>query len=63
MPEKSNSDDAAMGERGTLRIRVLDWDYPMIYGTDRDYPPIYGLTWKPHKHIDFRFDDTHPLAA
>jgi phosphatidylserine/phosphatidylglycerophosphate/cardiolipin synthase-like enzyme len=50
-------------KRSELRIRVLDWDYPMIYGTDRDYPPIYGLTWKPHKHIDFRFDDTHPLAG
>ena len=46
-----------------LRIRVLDWDYPMLYGTDRDFPPIYGLTWKPHRHIDFRFDATDPLAS
>jgi phosphatidylserine/phosphatidylglycerophosphate/cardiolipin synthase-like enzyme/uncharacterized membrane protein YdjX (TVP38/TMEM64 family) len=52
-----------VAKQSALRIRVLDWDYPMIYGTDRDYPPIYGLTWKPHKHIDFRFDDTHPLAG
>jgi len=46
-----------------LRIRVLDWDYPMLYGTDRDFPPIYGITWKPHRHIDFRFDSTDPLAS
>jgi len=30
-------------KRSDLRIRVLDWDYPMIYGTDRDYPPILYL--------------------
>src|SRR5512140_924243 len=46
-----------------LRIRILDWDYPMIFGTDREFPPIYGLDWKPHRHIDFRFDDTHPTAG
>jgi phosphatidylserine/phosphatidylglycerophosphate/cardiolipin synthase-like enzyme/uncharacterized membrane protein YdjX (TVP38/TMEM64 family) len=46
-----------------LRIRILDWDYPMVYGTDREFPPIYGLAWKPHPRIDFRFDDTHPLAG
>lgn len=46
-----------------LRIRVLDWDYPMIFGTDREFPPIYGVDWKPHRHIDFRFDDTHPTAG
>lgn len=46
-----------------LRIRILDWDYPMLFGTDREFPPIYGLEWKPHRHVDFRFDDTHPLAG
>ncbi|HET9580580.1 MAG TPA: VTT domain-containing protein [Usitatibacter sp.] len=46
-----------------LHIRILDWDYPMLFGTDREFPPIYGLEWKPHRHIDFRFDDTHPLAG
>lgn len=46
-----------------LRIRILDWDFPMVYGTDREYSPIFGLQWKPHRHIQFRFDDTHPLAG
>jgi len=46
-----------------LRIRILDWDYPMVFGTDREFPPIYGLEWKPHRQIDFRFDDTHPTAG
>ena len=46
-----------------LRIRILDWDYPMVFGTDREIPPTLGLAWKPHGHIDFRFDDTHPVAG
>ena len=46
-----------------LRVRILDWDFPMAYGTDREYSPIFGLNWKPHRHIKFRFDDTHPLAG
>ena len=50
-------------EKPRLRIRILDWDFPMVYGTDREYSPIFGLTWKHHKHIDFRFDDTHPVGG
>ncbi|HEX5129905.1 MAG TPA: hypothetical protein VFV90_09170, partial [Usitatibacter sp.] len=46
-----------------LRIDILDWDFPMVYGTDREYSPIFGLNWKPHRHVRFRFDDTHPLAG
>jgi len=28
--------------RPGLQIRILDWDYPMLFGTDREFPPIYG---------------------
>jgi phosphatidylserine/phosphatidylglycerophosphate/cardiolipin synthase-like enzyme/uncharacterized membrane protein YdjX (TVP38/TMEM64 family) len=49
--------------RRKLRIHVLDWDYPMIFGHSREFTPIYGLTWKPHRHIEFRFDDSHPVAG
>ena len=46
-----------------LRIYILDWDFPVVYGTDREYSPIFGFEWKPHRHIRFQFDDTHPLAG
>src|SRR5438445_3035608 len=46
-----------------LRIRILDWDFPLVYGKDRELPPTYGVTWTPHRRIEFRFDDTHPLAG
>ena len=49
--------------RRRLRIYVLDWDYPMIFGTEREFAPLYGLSWKRHRRVHFRFDDTHPLAG
>jgi phosphatidylserine/phosphatidylglycerophosphate/cardiolipin synthase-like enzyme/uncharacterized membrane protein YdjX (TVP38/TMEM64 family) len=49
--------------RRRLRIHVLDWDYPMIFGHDRELPPLYGLGWKPHRRVDFQFDDSHPVAG
>ena len=52
----------ARGNR-KLRIRILDWDFPVVYGTDREAAPGSRGGWKPHRRIDFRFDDTHPVAG
>ncbi|HEX3057799.1 MAG TPA: VTT domain-containing protein [Usitatibacter sp.] len=46
-----------------LQVKILDWDYPMVFGIDREIPPTVGLAWRPHRRIDFRFDDTHPVAG
>jgi phospholipase D1/2 len=46
-----------------LQVRVLDWDYPMVFGADREFPPLYGLSWHPHRRVHLRYDDTHPLAG
>lgn len=46
-----------------LRIHILDWDFPYVYGIDRETPPGEGNTWKPHRHIDFQLDDTHPVGG
>ncbi len=54
--------DLARRRRG-LQIHVLDWDYPMIFGTDREFPPVYGMSWKPHKRVHFRYDGTHPTGG
>ncbi len=35
----------------------------MIFGRDREFPPIYGIAWTPHRHVDIRYDDTHPMAG
>ncbi len=55
--------DALAAAKRRLRIRILDWDFPIVYGRDRELPHTTGLAWKPHRRIDFRFDDTHPLAG
>src|SRR5437868_9985354 len=43
-----------------LRIRILDWDFPLVYGKDRELPPpTYGVTWRSEEHtseLQSRFD-------
>ena len=61
----------AMGEflnglahrRRRLAIRVLDWDYPMVFGTDREFPPVYGMDWRPHRRVQLRYDATNATGA
>ena len=49
--------------RRGLHIRILNWDYPMVFGTDREFPPLYGFGWKPAHRVHLRYDDSHPLAG
>ncbi len=46
-----------------LRVHILDWDFPAVFGTDREPAPGSRGAWKPHRRIDFRYDDTHPVAG
>src|SRR5690606_6098510 len=46
-----------------LRIYILIWDYPLIFGTDRETRPIYGLGWKPRRRVHLRYDNTHPVGG
>jgi phosphatidylserine/phosphatidylglycerophosphate/cardiolipin synthase-like enzyme/uncharacterized membrane protein YdjX (TVP38/TMEM64 family) len=49
--------------RRGLRIRILDWDFPMVFGINREFPPVYGTGWKMHRRIDLRYDNTHPTIG
>jgi phospholipase D1/2 len=49
--------------RRRLRIHILDWDFPMVYGTDREFPPLFGAGWKPHRRVEMCFDNTHPTIG
>lgn len=49
--------------RRGLHIRVLDWDFPMVFGLDREFPPLYGTGWRRHRRVDMRYDNTHPPAG
>lgn len=47
----------------SLQIRILNWDYPMAFGTDREFRPLYGFGWTPARRVHLRYDDTHPFAG
>src|SRR5580765_3226717 len=49
--------------RRGLHINVLNWDYPIVFGTDREIPPLYGFGWTPHRRVHLRYDDTPPVAG
>ena len=49
--------------RHSLHVHVLNWDYPMVFGTDREFPPLYGFGWRPARRVHLRYDDTHPVAG
>src|SRR5258708_11433594 len=48
--------------RSSLHVHVLNWDYPMVFGTDREFPPLYGFGWTPARRVHLRSDDTHPVG-
>ncbi len=49
--------------RRRLKIHILDWDFPMVYGADREFPPLFGLGWKHRRRIRLHFDSSLPLGA
>ncbi|HYD55559.1 MAG TPA: phospholipase D-like domain-containing protein, partial [Burkholderiales bacterium] len=46
--------------RRGLRIHVLIWDFPMVFGAAREWPPIFGFGWRAHRRVKVRYDNTHP---
>lgn len=46
-----------------LDIHVLNWDFSVIYATDREWLPVYKLDWKTHQRLHFHLDDQHPVGA
>jgi len=55
--------DFLVKRKRSLKIHILDWDFPMIYAMDREIPPIFGLGWQPRRHIHLRFDRNFPTGG
>jgi phosphatidylserine/phosphatidylglycerophosphate/cardiolipin synthase-like enzyme/uncharacterized membrane protein YdjX (TVP38/TMEM64 family) len=55
--------NALVRRRRRLRVYLLIWDYPLIFGTDRELRPIYGLGWRPRRRVHLRYDNTHPVGG
>ena len=53
--------------RRGLRIRILIWDFPSIFGVQREFPFFYGTAvpgaWQPHRRIQVRFDSSHRFGG
>jgi phosphatidylserine/phosphatidylglycerophosphate/cardiolipin synthase-like enzyme/uncharacterized membrane protein YdjX (TVP38/TMEM64 family) len=55
--------NALVRRRRSLRIYILNWDYPLLFATDRETRPLYGLNWTPARHVRLRYDNTQPVGA
>jgi len=55
--------DSLASRREQLHIHVLDWDFAMIFATDREWLPSYKLDWTTHKRLHFSLDSHYPTGA
>ena len=55
--------DSLVRRSDALEIRVLDWDFAMLYALDREVLPIYSFGWRTHPRMHFHLDDCHPPGA
>ncbi|HJT50576.1 MAG TPA: VTT domain-containing protein [Nitrosospira sp.] len=46
-----------------LHIHVLDWDFVMLFASDREWLPLYKQRWNGHRRLHFHLDDQHPTGA
>ncbi|WP_322107359.1 VTT domain-containing protein [Paraburkholderia sp. J41] len=54
---------AAVAARHAVRVRILAWDFAMLYAFEREWLPAFKLGWNSGKRIGFRLDGAHPPGA
>ncbi len=55
--------DEIARRRPALQIRILSWDFSMIYAMEREFFPTYKLRWTSHERVRFCLDGEHPVGA
>ncbi|MEX0959430.1 MAG: VTT domain-containing protein [Burkholderiales bacterium] len=55
--------DAVLERRRNLHVRVLSWDFAMIYALEREWLPVFRLEWNSHRRMHFLLDDKHPFGG
>ncbi|NGX17320.1 VTT domain-containing protein [Wenzhouxiangella sp. XN24] len=64
LPEELGDFFNALARRHrSLCIRLLDWDFAMLYATDRELLPRFKLGWQTHRRVRFELDGAHPVGA
>ena len=46
-----------------LKIRLLVWDYSVMYAAEREILPSFQIGWRTPANVDFRLDDRLPVGA
>lgn len=54
---------ALVQRKRSLRVYILDWDFAMLYQTDRELLPAHALGWRKHRRLRFQFDGEHPVGG
>lgn len=54
---------ALLERRRELRVRVLDWDYPVFFAQERESRLRTLTCWPSNERFELRYDDAHPPGA
>lgn len=55
--------NAVVKEKRHLHVRILTWDFAMIYALEREWLPLFKLNWRTHRRIAFRMHNRLPVGA
>lgn len=55
--------NALAKRRRSLCIRLLNWDFAMLYAADREMLPRFKLGWQTHRRVRIELDGAHPVGS
>ncbi|MEX2480057.1 MAG: VTT domain-containing protein [Gammaproteobacteria bacterium] len=55
--------NALVKRRRALHVYLLNWDFIMLYASDREAMPRYKLAWRTHRRVHFELDGAHPVGG
>jgi len=54
---------AALVRNRALHVRILEWDFAMLYAAHRELPAPYAAGWRHHRRLQIAFDGDHPMGG
>lgn len=64
LPEQLGDFFNALAKRTrSLQIYLLNWDFAMLYASDREFLPEYKLGWRTNRRVHFELDGCHPMGG
>lgn len=55
--------NAVTQRRPALQVRVLSWDYAVLFAREREWLGALKFNWRTRRRVEFRLDDHHPTGA